>query len=94
MSGQHGRGSRECHEIFARLSEYLDDELDPDLCNHLEDHLDDCPPCQTFLESLRRTVDLARDLPTSELPEDLRRELSDAYRRMRQDRERRERTNS
>lgn len=56
MSHGHGRGSAECREIFARLSEYLDAELPDAVCADLERHLDDCPPCQRFLESLRRTV--------------------------------------
>jgi len=83
VSHTHGKGARECREIFSRLSEYLDGDLDPDVCSHLEAHMDDCPPCQAFLESLRRTVELTRDLPLPELPEELSRELVEAYRKMR-----------
>ena len=56
MSHEHDPRSRQCREIFQRLSEYMDGELNPDLCDRLEGHLDDCPPCVAFLESLRRTV--------------------------------------
>ncbi len=68
-----------CKELFARLSEYLDGELDPEFCSRLEGHIEDCPPCVAFLESLRRTVEAARDLPARELPEDLKKKLIEAY---------------
>lgn len=83
MSAVHGPGSRDCRDIFARLSDYLDDELDADFCARLEEHMDDCPPCRAFLESLRRTVDWTRSLPDRELPEELKQELVEAYHRLR-----------
>jgi anti-sigma factor RsiW len=84
VSAPHGLGSTDCREVFARLSEYLDGELDPGICSHLEEHMDDCPPCQAFLESLRRTVDLTRDLPAQALPDGFEEELLEAYRKMRE----------
>lgn len=87
MSPRHGPASPGCREMFARLSEYLDGELDPGICEEIESHLGDCPPCQAFLESLRRTVDLTRDLPVADLPEDLTRDVVEAYRKMREERD-------
>jgi anti-sigma factor (TIGR02949 family) len=68
VSRTHDHGSRECREIFERLSEYLDGELDPDLCSSLESHMDGCDPCQAFMESLRRTVRLVRDQDPRKVP--------------------------
>lgn len=82
MSAGHGRDSASCREMFARLSEYLDGELDAEVCSGIDDHMEDCPPCQAFLESLRRTVDLSRELPDRELPEEMVRELVEAYKKM------------
>jgi anti-sigma factor RsiW len=76
-------GSGECKEIFARLSEYLDAELDPGLCSKLEGHLDGCPPCRVFLESLRRTVRLVESVETPGLSEAERRTIREAYDRLR-----------
>ena len=70
--------------MFARLSEYLDEELDPEICTGIEDHMEDCPPCQAFLESLRRTVNLTRELPEHELPEGMARDFIDSYRKARE----------
>ena len=83
MSVPHRPGSPDCREIFARLSEYLDGELEADLCSRLEEHMGGCPPCEAFLESLRRTVELARDLPAPTLPDDLKEELLQACRKLR-----------
>jgi anti-sigma factor RsiW len=69
--------------MFARLSEYLDGELPADLCAGFEGHLGDCPPCGAFLESLRRTVRIVQEADAPALPDDLRREVLEAYRRMR-----------
>ncbi len=80
----HRHGTPECREVFARLSEYLDQELDADLCEVLEGHLDDCPPCQVFIESLRRTVGLIRDADPTPLPDTLRAEILEAYRALRE----------
>ncbi len=71
----HGSGSKECREIFARLSDYVDDELPRELCDGLERHLQDCPPCQAFLESLRRTVRWIEEVEAPPLPGDVRRRI-------------------
>ena len=73
----HVHGDPECRQLFARLSEYLDRELDAADCAAIERHMEDCPPCQTFLESLRRTIGLIRDEGSARLPDDLRREILD-----------------
>lgn len=82
MSHDHPIGAAECREIFARLSEYLDGELDPEICSHLEGHLGDCPPCQVFLESLRRTVGLVGGIPAPKLPDEMRRNVLEAWERL------------
>lgn len=81
-------GGPECRELFARLSEYIDGELDTSLCAETEAHLGDCPPCRSFLESLRRTVTLLNRLPSEQLPEEIRREVRGAVDRYRQERRR------
>ena len=78
--------SERCKEIFAILSEYLDMELPPDSCRELESHLEGCPPCIDFLESLRKSINLCREYSPAELPkplsEDAGRQLKAAYYRM------------
>ena len=77
---------RDCAQIFAMLSEYLDRELPPANCGDLEDHLRDCPECIQFVDSLKRSVELCRQYGASRLPEavapDRLAELRAAYDRM------------
>ena len=76
-----------CKEIFALLSQYLDVELPPDACREIEAHIQDCPPCVEFAESLKKTVALCREYQPAEMPppisEQAKMELEEAYLKMR-----------
>lgn len=86
MTHRHDPASPGCRELFARLSEYLDGEMDAAACAEAETHLGDCPPCRRFLESLRRTVDLLHRDPGESVPEEIRREVREAVGRLRRER--------
>jgi hypothetical protein len=49
-----------CREIFRALSQYLDNELDETLCQNLEYHIHSCKPCEAFLNTLRKTLEICR----------------------------------
>jgi anti-sigma factor RsiW len=66
--------AEDCRELFAQLSEYLDEELTPEARREMEEHLCDCPPCVEFLGSLRRTIDLCRQFEPGGSPQPLSRE--------------------
>jgi RNA polymerase sigma-70 factor, ECF subfamily len=74
---------RRCKEMFAELSNYLDDELDDSLCVELEKHMDGCAPCKAFLSSLEKSIQQCRIAPNESLDpriaERLRRELLSEY---------------
>ncbi|HYX67728.1 MAG TPA: sigma-70 family RNA polymerase sigma factor [Terriglobales bacterium] len=76
--------SRRCRQLFAALSDYLDDALDETMCDALEKHLDGCHPCEAFLTSLEQTVEQCRQFqpghPARKLTAQARRELLDKYR--------------
>jgi len=59
---------RRCKEMFAELSNYLDNELDASLCAELEKHMSGCAPCKAFLNTLARAIELCRATP-DELPD-------------------------
>ncbi len=74
----------ECQKVFASLSEYLDRELPERACDEIEEHIRDCEPCIEFVESLRKSVALCRQLraerPSAPLPEDLKERMRAALR--------------
>jgi len=47
-----------CREIFEKISDYIDKDLDPELCDQIEEHIKGCIPCVAFINTLRKTVDL------------------------------------
>jgi len=81
------RHPEDCKQVFAMLSEYLDEELAPQSCEELREHLSHCPPCIEFLDSLKRSVQLCHDCGLAETPPPLteaeRVQLVAAYERWR-----------
>ncbi|HKV24735.1 MAG TPA: sigma-70 family RNA polymerase sigma factor [Candidatus Acidoferrum sp.] len=74
---------RRCKEMFAELSNYLDDELDDSLCEELEKHFEGCEPCKAFLSSLENSIQQCKSTPNETPDPDaaarLRRELISQY---------------
>ena len=72
-----------CKEMFAELSNYLDDDLDDSLCEELEKHMDGCEPCKVFLSSLEESIHQCRKAgnkpPDPRVAAKLRRELLSDY---------------
>ncbi len=52
--------SDSCHQILGSLCDYIDGELDPELCAELERHLADCENCRIVVDTVRKTIYLYR----------------------------------
>jgi anti-sigma factor RsiW len=50
--------TQQCRRLLGNLSEYIDGELQAELCAELENHLKDCENCQIVVNTLRKTVEL------------------------------------
>jgi len=74
-----------CKEMFAELSDYLDEQLDDSLCEELERHINGCGPCQAFVATLEATIEQCRnvagDCPPPKAAR-LREELMQKYQRL------------
>lgn len=67
---------KNCRQLLGSLSEYVDGELDEELCGALEAHLEDCEDCRIVVDTLRKTVHLYHSTATPEdLPNDIRKRL-------------------
>ena len=64
-----------CREVFARLSEYLDNEMEVTLRKTFEQHMQNCIPCKVCLATLKRTIGLCSTLQDQPLPPDFVRKL-------------------
>ena len=65
----HQHDPQNCKRLFARLSEYLDGELDGESRRVIDEHLRSCQPCQVCLTTLKRTVAFLRSSQSVSLPE-------------------------
>lgn len=54
-----------CRELFANLSEYLDERVEPRTCEEIRHHIEGCPSCIAFLRDLRGAIDRCRSLDTT-----------------------------
>ncbi len=64
-----------CKETIELLAEYLESALDDRLIEQLEAHLQDCGPCVAYLNTYRRTRELAGDAGRVDMPEEMKARL-------------------
>jgi hypothetical protein len=64
-----------CKEAIELMGEYLEAALGPDLLAALERHLADCRPCVAYLNTYRKTRQLAGEVGRLEMPEEMKRRL-------------------
>jgi anti-sigma factor RsiW len=52
-----------CRQLVEMLFDYLAGELSPEQRDGLEQHLQQCSPCGTFLQTYQLTIHVTRRLP-------------------------------
>jgi anti-sigma factor (TIGR02949 family) len=70
-----------CQHLLANLSEFVDGSLRDELCQEIQQHLEDCENCQVVIDTLRKTIYLvhASAAEPAGIPTDVRERL---YRRL------------
>ena len=64
---------KNCRYLLTSLSDYVDGELDDDLCLEIERHMSNCENCQVVINTLQKTVDLYhQSSQTPDIPSDVR----------------------
>jgi len=67
---------KHCHDLMETLSDYVDGDLNPVLCEELERHLRECPNCRIVVNTLRKTIELyQKETQEETLPSDVRERL-------------------
>ena len=57
-----GRRPKQCLELFASLSEYLDGRVNAETAKGIRTHMEQCPACVAFLCQLREAIEHCRSL--------------------------------
>jgi len=68
---------KHCLEMFDKLSEYIDGELDHAACEKIQKHAENCVACFSCLETLKRTVALCKNVAEIPIPLELSRKLKE-----------------
>ena len=66
-----------CREMFEKLSEYIDGELDHATCAEIEKHANDCVACFACMETLKRTVALCKNVKAQPIPLEFSKKLKE-----------------
>ena len=59
---------RKCLELFDRLSDYIDREMDPAELQEIEAHVTECLACSSCLQSLKQTIVLCKQAGRQPVP--------------------------
>jgi len=57
-----------CKDVWEHISEFLDQDLTPEVRAEIEKHLENCEACSAILDSTRNVLVLTADDRTYELP--------------------------
>jgi RNA polymerase sigma-70 factor (ECF subfamily) len=67
-----------CPDVLTLLSRKLEDEISPEVCAEMEQHVAGCPHCTNLCDSLKRTLALCKALPSPEVPTQVQASLRQA----------------
>ncbi len=57
-----------CIDIFDLLCDYLDEELEDEICTEIEEHFEECPYCTPFFNTYQQTITLCQSTEIVEVP--------------------------
>ena len=64
-----------CTDFMAKLTDYFDGEIDPDLLLEVKAHLAACHHCEVVVNTCRKTIDVYRDHEVYDFPDELSQRL-------------------
>jgi anti-sigma factor RsiW len=60
-----------CTDFLAKLTDYFDGHIDPELLAEVKQHLGTCHHCEVVVDTTRQTIDVYRGHQPYEFPEEL-----------------------
>jgi predicted anti-sigma-YlaC factor YlaD len=65
----------QCKDTLAHICDKLDADLESPRCKKIKEHIDECPDCCAYLDSLKKTIHLYRIYPDPEIPDGIRKKI-------------------
>ena len=60
-----------CTEFLAKLTDYFDGQIDPELLAEVKDHLGSCHHCEVIVSTTKETISIYRHHQPYDFPDDL-----------------------
>ena len=61
------------HKVYKQICEFMGEDLDGPVCKEVAEHLDSCPSCKVYLDTVKKTVTICQEKEKEEeLPKDIR----------------------
>ena len=74
-----------CQEVAELVTEYLENALLPEMRKRLEEHVTDCPGCETYIEQIRQTIGMLHLLAEEPAFPATKQELLQRFRKWKKD---------
>ncbi len=67
-----------CTEFLAKLTDYFDGQIDPELLAEVKDHLGSCHHCEVIVSTTKETISIYRHQQPYDFPDELAARLRSA----------------
>ncbi len=64
-----------CEDVYLHICDHLDEDISSPRCRMIREHLDACPNCQAYLDSLKKTITLYKAIPEPSVPAQTHKQL-------------------
>ena len=69
-----------CQEVVELVTDYLEQALLPEIQAQFEEHIAECPGCDTYLEQIQQTIMMLRKLTEQQMFPKTKQELVEIFR--------------
>ena len=67
-----------CKQFLQELSDYLDENADPEVRARLEKHINECPNCYVICDTTKKTIRIYKGMDPHPIPQDVEARLMTA----------------
>jgi predicted anti-sigma-YlaC factor YlaD len=74
-----------CQEVVELVTDYLEQALLPETKAQFDEHIAECPGCDTYLEQVQQTIMMLRKLTEQQMFPETKQELLEIFRNWKQE---------
>lgn len=64
-----------CKEFLDGISDFIDNDVSPDVRQNLQKHIDECPNCWVVFDTTKKTIQVYKGMEEQNIPEDVHQRL-------------------